>query len=133
LSQENVELVRRVFDAFGRGDFQEAARDFRSDATWHNTREFPGPPVCVGTPAIMNFWRELRSSFEDGGTTDLEQVVEGEDIVVLGIHSTFLGKTSGVSVDTRWAVACRVRGGTISRVDVYGDWSNALKAVGLEG
>ena len=57
---------------------------------------------------------------------------ENMEIVLISVHS--VGRTtSGIPVDFRWAAVARLREGKISRVDVHGDWSKALKAVGLEG
>jgi hypothetical protein len=38
---------------------------------------------------------------------------------------------SGVPIDFKWAAAVQPREDKISRVDVHGDFSKALKAVGL--
>jgi len=131
MSAENVETVLRTHEALGKGDFEAAARGFHPDATWHNTSDFPGEAVCVGVQAIMDFWRGLLSAFEWTGY--VEQVLDGEDTVVLGIHSTAQGRASGVPVDAGYAVAHRMRDGKIGRADVYGSWDKAVKAVGLDG
>jgi ketosteroid isomerase-like protein len=130
MSQENVEIVRQTFGAMCRRDYQRAAGGFHQDAVWHNTREFPGPGVCVGPQAITEFWESLMESFE--GETNVEQIIAGEDGIVLAAHTVGRGASGGVPLDVRWNLAFRVRGDKVSRVDVYGDRAKALKAVGLE-
>jgi len=130
MSQANVEIVRSTFDAMLRGDDEDAARGFQEDAVWRNTSVFPDPSVGVGPQAILNFWATLTEIFDES-QTDVEQVVEGGDAVVLSLHSVGLGTASGVPVDLRWAAAFRVIGGRITRVDVHGDLAKALEAVGL--
>jgi ketosteroid isomerase-like protein len=130
MSQENVEVVRRTFDAIFSRDFRRAGTGFHEDAVWHNTREFPGPSICVGPQAIAEFWETLWESFD--GETSVEQMIEGERGVALGAHTVGRGMASGVPLDLRWGIAARVASGKISRVDVYGDWAKALKAVGRE-
>jgi ketosteroid isomerase-like protein len=115
-----------------RGDDEHATRGFQEDAVWHNTSVSPDPSICVGPQAILNFWATLKETFQES-QTDVEQVVEGGDAVVLSLHSVGRGHASGVPVDVRWAAAFRVIDGKISRVDVHGDWAKALEAVGLEG
>ena len=132
MSQENAEIVRSTFDAMLRGDDEDATRGFHDDAVWQNTSVFPDPSICVGPQAILNFWATLTETFQDS-QTDVEQVVEGGDAVVLSLHSVGRGNASRVPVDLRWAPAFRVNDGKISRVDVHGDWAKALEAVGLEG
>ena len=132
MSQENVEVVRSTFDAMTRRDYAGAARGFHADAVWKNTAEFPGPKTCVGPRTIVDFWTTLMEPFEgsaDGPT--VERVVEGEESVVLGVHSVGRGKASGLPIDVWWGAAFHMRDGKISRVDVHGDWAKALKAVGL--
>jgi ketosteroid isomerase-like protein len=129
---QNVEMVRRSFDGFRRGDYRQAVREFHADAVWHNTAEFPGQRVCVGPEAIIDFWKTLMESFDEGESTmEIERVVEGEDSVVVAVHSVGKGKSSGIPLDFHWGAAFRVSDGKISRVDVHGDWKNALKAAGL--
>jgi ketosteroid isomerase-like protein len=130
MSQENVELVRRAFEAVRRGDYQGATRGFHADAVWHNTVEFPGPATCVGPQAIIDFWETLVESFEES-RMDIERVVEGENSVVLRVHSVAQGRAGAVPVNLHWAMAFHVRGSKIRRVDVHGDWAKALEAVGL--
>src|SRR5947208_12458346 len=103
MSQANVELVRRTFDAIFSRDYRRAATAFRHDAVWHNTREFPGPNICVGPQAIAEFWETLWESF-DGGTS-VEQIIDGEEGVALGVHTVGRGATSGVPLDLRWGMA----------------------------
>ena len=130
MSEENVEIARDALDAVRRGDSEAAARVFDADVTWHNTTEFPGQRICVGPQAIIDFWKTLLDSFADGGMK-IERVVEGEDSVVLDVRSAAQGRASGIPVEVCWSVALRMRGGTIKRVDVHGDRTRALEAVGL--
>ena len=130
MSHEDVEIVRRTFDALFSRDFQRAVTGFHDDAVWHNTREFPGPGICVGPHAVVEFFETLWESFE--GDTSIEQIIDEEGGVALGAHTVGRGTTSGVPLDLRWGIAARVASAKISRVDVYGEWANALKAVRLE-
>jgi ketosteroid isomerase-like protein len=131
VSQQNVEIAKRVIDAFNRRDYEKALHGFHADAVWHNTAEFPGQRICVGPEAIIDFWETLMQSFEESGSMDVERAVAGEDTVVLDVHSVGEGKASGVPLDFHWGAAFRMRDGKISRVDVHGDWAKALEAVGL--
>jgi ketosteroid isomerase-like protein len=129
VSEEDLELVRQTFDAMHRGEHQEAVRGFHADAVWQNTATFPGPRCCLGPQAIVDFSTSMFEDFD--GTQEIERLVADQNAVLIGVHS--VGRTtSGVPVDFRWAAVVQLRDGQISRVDIHGDWSNALKAVGLE-
>jgi ketosteroid isomerase-like protein len=135
VSQENVELVRRAFDALFHGESEDAARAFHADAVWHNTAEFPGPLRCDGLPAILDFWvsySELFKPLAESGKQEVERIVAGEEVVVIGVHAVGRWPKSGIPADVKWAAAIQMRDDKISRVDVHGDLPKALKAVGLE-
>lgn len=130
MSQENIEVVRHTFDALVRQAYPEAARGFRDDAVWQNTAAFPGPRRCVGPEAIIDFWVTLSEDFDESAG-DIERLLEREDAVVIGVHSSGRGRTSGAPIDVRWAAVFEVRDAQIAHVEVHGDWSKALKAVGF--
>jgi ketosteroid isomerase-like protein len=133
VSREKVEVVRRALGAATRRDDATAADCFHADAEWHNTREFPGPNVCVGPAAIIGFWQTLIEDFDESRSgQEIERIAETETAVVVDVHSVGRGKTSGVPVDVKWAAVFTVRDDRISRVDVHGDWAKALKAAGVE-
>jgi ketosteroid isomerase-like protein len=133
MSQENVDLVRRTFAAMLGGDYEAARNGFHEDAVWHNTGAFPGPQRCVGREAIVDFWKTLMESFDtSAGDQEIEQATGGNGVVVLGLHAVGRGVGSGAPIDVRWAAAVQVLNGLISRVDVYGNWERALRALGLE-
>jgi ketosteroid isomerase-like protein len=133
VSQENVEIVKRAFGAMLNGDYGIASSGFCADAVWHNTGHFPGPLRYVGREAIVEFWTTLTEQFdESAGEQAIERATSAGNRVVLGLHSVGRGQSSGAPIDIRWAAVVQVANGLISRVDVYGNWERALKAVGLE-
>jgi ketosteroid isomerase-like protein len=87
----------------------------------------------VGIEAIIDFWATLMESFEESERMEVERIAEGQDSVVLAMHSVGRGKASGVPLDLRWGAVFHLRDGKINRVDVHGDWAKALKAAGLSG
>ena len=133
MSRENVDRVRRTFDALVHDDYEAAKSGFHGDAVWQNTGAFPGPNRCVGREAIIDFWKTLMEPFDASvGGQEVEQATGDNGVVVLGLHAVGRGVGSGAPIDVRWAAAVQVLNGLISRVDVYGSWERALKAVGLE-
>jgi ketosteroid isomerase-like protein len=128
----HVDLVRRTFDALQRHAYREAERGFHHDAVWQNTAAFPGPRRCVGREAIFDFWTSLMDDFDESAPQEIERAVEGENAVAIAVHSVGRGRASRVPVDVRWAAVCEMHDGRIKRVEVHGDWSKALTAMGLE-
>jgi ketosteroid isomerase-like protein len=61
----------------------------------------------------------------------IENVAEGDDVVVMQLHSWGCGAGSGIPVDPRWAHTFRLRDAKVLRVDTYGRYVKALEAAGL--
>ena len=109
-SAENVEVVKRTFDALQHRDYAAAKSGFHADAVWQNTGDFPGPLRCIGPEAIVEFWTNLAETFDDSvGGHEIEQATSGGEVVILGLHSFGRGLGSGVPIDVRWAAAVQIR------------------------
>jgi len=102
MSQEDVEIVRAALTAIRDLDRRAAASVFTPDAEWHHTSSFPGPRVCVGLDAIIDFWVTLTEDFEDFGD-EIEQVLDVDGRVVVAFHQWGSGRQSGVPFDLRLA------------------------------
>jgi uncharacterized protein len=134
MSEENVETVRRFFDAVARRDYDAVADLLDDDAEWHNTGSFPGPGVVHGARPIAEFLEDMFRSYggSGGSRMEIEDVTEGDDVVVTLARGQWRSG-GGVPLETRWGQIFRLREGTIVRVDVHGDHSRALEAAGLAG
>jgi ketosteroid isomerase-like protein len=133
MSEQNVEVVRGLFDAVSRGDYDAAARFLHADAEWHNTAVFPGPRTVHGPEAITQFWKDMFRSYGGGGSSrmQIERVTEVNDVVVIAVHGWWSGSEGGVPLETRWAQTVRVRDGKALRGEAHGSYRKALEAVGL--
>ncbi len=144
MSQENVEVARRFFEALSRRDYEAATPCLHPDAEWRNTSSLPGPQSLAGQEAIFEFCETLLESFapdwaapiddsESGsGVTHIEELRASGACVVAVLHSRGRGKTSGVPVESRYAATALLRGGRIERIEISGDPAKALRAAGLE-
>lgn len=131
MSEENVELVRGMWDAWNRGDYEAALAAFAPDVevemrlgtdldgTYRGHDEF--------AKMIRSFWGtfgEFRSEPADVATS--------RDEVVATVHHRGRGRTSGVEVEmTNWQVFT-VRDGRIVRYRMYATQDEALAAAGLQ-
>jgi ketosteroid isomerase-like protein len=128
MSRENVELVRRMWEAFLRRDFEQALSAFDPDVEWDGTN-LPDGRVSRGHDAIRDHTARWASTW-DGWTVELEQFIEAGDEVVLFIREKGLSK-SGIEMDERHAEVYTVKGGKILRRRGFSDVNEALEAVGL--
>ena len=62
MSQEDVELVRRSFDAFSRGDLEGVLETLAPEFEMHPSGRFGDTaPVYRGRPGWVDFWNSRRS------------------------------------------------------------------------
>jgi ketosteroid isomerase-like protein len=130
MSKENSRSCVQRLPAIRERDRGAAAAFFTADAEWHNTSAFPGPRVCVGPDAIIDFWMTFVEDFEFGGD-EIEQVLDIGCRVVVGFHQWGSGRRSGVPFDLRYAAIFELGEERIVRVNIYGEYVKALSAVGL--
>ena len=131
MSQENVELVRRSFEAIRRWDVEALCELYDPDITFlplTGTRVESGgyrghSGVRRYFDEIADIWVELRPYESDIRTT-------GSHVVVLG-GCAVRGRGSGAQSDTPMAWVLTVRDGKITSHRGYGTREQALEAVGL--
>ena len=132
MSQDNVELVRRVFELINRGDvdaaLEVAADDVEMD--WSNSIG-PAKGVYRGKDEVRALWASFVEAFEDLHWEPEEIIEVGESTVIAVNHMRTHGRESGVEVDAVGAQLWTITGGTARRVKLYQSKADALEAVGL--
>jgi uncharacterized protein len=131
MSQENVEIVRRAYQAFNEGDLDAMLSFFAEDAEW---RLIGGFASLMG--AEFRGHQGLRRFFDDwrenlGIRPEMESLLEADDRVVVIVRSAGAGGISGAPATMRGGQVYHFRHGLISAVDNYYEASGALEAVGL--
>ena len=129
MSQENVEIVRWMWDAFLAADFQTALSFFVPDVEWDGTN-LPDGRIGTGHQEILDHvarWAEVW----DDWSVEIERIVEaGSDQVILFMRERGRGD-SGLTMDERHAELYTLREGMIVRRQGFSDPSQALEAAGL--
>jgi ketosteroid isomerase-like protein len=129
MSQENVEIVRRIDDGWSRGDFSVGTNLMTSDFEWHQHAEAVEPGSHRGA-AIGGAITKIFEVYEDFRVGPEEYIDAGDQVVVTArVQAT--GKGSGVELDVRYSFVWTVRGGKLAELAVFLDRSRALEAAGL--
>lgn len=134
MSQENVEIVRGIYEAVARRDAAAPFAVYAEDIVWDvsNSRRatIMDSVAYHGHEGVRKFWEEAVSAF---GTVDLvvDEVIDAGDRVVALIREHEIGRTSGVPVDTRHVAVWTLADGKVVRMQIFDDREQALKAVGL--
>jgi ketosteroid isomerase-like protein len=136
MSRENVEVVRRVYEAFNRRDFARAAHYLHPDGDIYPGVVGLDPPGggsgnhLHGREQLQRFFQDLGDSW-DAVTVEFEELVVAPDGRVLAVEHWRMRGRDGIEVDTRIIDVYAVRDGLIVRVDGFLDRTDALEAVGL--
>jgi ketosteroid isomerase-like protein len=137
MSEENVEIVRRLFEVFRqgmeRGDLGAwfDSEDLADDFEWITPPGVPGLGTYRGREGFLEFMRIWTEDFEDW-SVELEGLIDAGDDRVVGLfHQRGTGKESGVPVELHQALVYELEGGRVTRMRNYIDPADALKAVGL--
>jgi ketosteroid isomerase-like protein len=129
MAQENVEIVRRMWDAFLAADFQTALSFYAPDVEWDGTN-LPDGQIGRGHEAILDHVTRWADVWDDW-TVEVERVVEaGTDQVVLFMRER--GRSDiGLGMDERHAELYTLKHGKIVRRQGFSDPHQALEAAGL--
>jgi uncharacterized protein len=131
MSQENVEVIRQVFEAFNRGDLEGMLVHVAPDQEFYPSGRFMDTqPVYRGHDGYTEFWNGFQAAWERI-TISTERIEDlGDRVLVLG---TFHGKgrESGVEASTKAAWLVTMKDGLIYINRSYAGWDEALEAAGL--
>jgi ketosteroid isomerase-like protein len=131
VSQENVEIVRSAFAAWGGGDRERALDLADPEIVVDATRRVFNPATYVGVEGVRRMFADMDEVWQEFSPEQLEFIDAGDRVVVIG-RSIGKGKSSGVKVERPLAAIWTVRDGRVIRVETsYVDRRAALEAVGL--
>jgi ketosteroid isomerase-like protein len=132
VSRANVEIVKRGWEHFlatGEQPEEVIAPDFVWDMS--TFRDLMGiQPHYEGVEGIRRFLQDWTEPFDDW-QIDVEAFHDAGDRVVAVCRQRARSKTSGVPVDMTFAQVFTLRDGLETRMEMYADPDEALKAVGL--
>jgi ketosteroid isomerase-like protein len=131
MSQENVAIVRRSFEAWNRRDLRTWLAFFHSDAEvdWSRSRS-PFKGVYRGHREIEAFTRDVFwSTFEDVQLETHDFIQAGSEVVVP--NTAHMRGREGIEVSARTALVFTVENGQITCLRLFDEQDEALEAVGL--
>jgi ketosteroid isomerase-like protein len=134
MSQENVEIMRRYYEAWFRRDPSEMGTlDPGIELHPDPENEWVGIDDLYRVPeGVLAYMRTVEDAIEDY-RPEVEQLLDaGDKVVTLAVESG-RGRGSGAEVRSlQTAHVWTMREGRASRLDLYNDRSRALRAAGLE-
>ncbi len=130
MSQENVEVVREMAEAFERGGVDAAREYYHPDIEWHEDPSFPEAGVYRGREAVEAYNRQFLREFAELHYEPRE-LIEADDHVITNMRIYGRGKASGAEFDMSACWIFVVQEARVIRVHAYLDRERAFADLGL--
>jgi ketosteroid isomerase-like protein len=129
---ENVDVVRRGFESFNRGDVEGVLEMCDPAIEWFPPAQLPGVSTYHGHVGVREAAQDMLDIF-GALRADPEQLIDAGDRVVVLFRWRGHGRGSGVSLDLvgEQAAVFTMRNGKAIRAEWYIDRAEALAASGL--
>jgi ketosteroid isomerase-like protein len=132
--QENVEIVRSLFEAFNRGDVGAGARLIDEgvvfDVRGMELENEDFARVYFGPEGVRDFWRAWLPAWTDM-QVEIRWIRDVGERVIVWLHQRQVGRVSGLPVEFHVAWDFLFRDGKIVRMAFFRDERKALESVGL--
>ena len=130
MSQENVEVARKAYEVFNRGDLDAFVDLFDPDATVHPVGYWPDDMIRQGREEIMRLFREVREPW-DRPESRAPKLIDSGDYVVA--DHVYCGVMKGTTDEVEWRLGMSLtfRDGKITDMSFFRTFDDALEAVGL--
>src|SRR4030095_15317451 len=125
MSQENVELVKKLFAVYNARSFEENVDLIDPDMVWDMSRvELPDASSYIGREfsGFVESWDEGFASER----MEPQEIIDAGDRIVVAVYDSARGKTSGIEVEQHFAMVWTIRDGRAVRMDIYPPRKDAL-------
>jgi ketosteroid isomerase-like protein len=134
MSQENVEMVQRIYDAVARHDDVSPFEVYAEDIVWDlsNARRtaLGIEPVYHGHEGVRQFWRDGLAVFGEVHL-EVEELIDAGDEVVAVTREHGVGRIGGVPVGGIAVSVWTFAEGKVIHMRVFDDRQQALEAVNV--
>ena len=131
MSQENVDRVRRGYEALAQGDFQALFEILHPAVEMSDAENFPEVGTYRGHQGVLDFLAQQTPVWDDFRLVPERFLAVGDDGVLVLHRQTGRSKQTGLRLDAPYAHFWTVREGQAVRCVTYSSWEEALEAVGL--
>jgi uncharacterized protein len=130
MSQENVEFVRRGWEAYERGDLSAALATLSPDLITYVAPPIPVAGTYHGPEGLLQLTLDWAGGFDELVVT-AEEYIDAGDQVVVRVRHRASDAESGVPVETDIWYVFTIRAGKSVRAGVFNDRNEAFEAAGL--
>jgi ketosteroid isomerase-like protein len=130
MSQENVEVVRAVFEAWNAGNMEALRHLYDPDVIVRATDDWPEPGPFVGRDAVMRQGEQLRETWDSVTLEPIGDFIDVGDRVAVRHVWRAVGR-GPESSNPEFTVVYTIRKGKILGFDYFRDHAEALEILGL--
>jgi uncharacterized protein len=128
MSQENVEIVRRGFEAWNAGDMDALREYFDPNVILHTLEGWPEPGPYIGRDAVMRWFEQLRDTWDSDAFDRIDFIDAGDRVLA---RNSWHGAGSGPDSNIEFTNVYMLRKGRVVYQEQFWDHAEALAAVGL--
>ena len=129
MSQENVEIVRKVIAAWNAGDMDAFRELCDPEIIMRPPERWPEPGPFVGREAVMREWHQTRETWDADTVEPISDFIDAGDRVV--VRHVWRGTGQGPESNIETTQVTTVRKGRIVCQEFFWDHAEALEAAGL--
>jgi ketosteroid isomerase-like protein len=130
MSQENVEIVRELYDAMNRGDWDAVFALATPEIEWETDPRHPKAGTYRGRQEFRRFAEDMEDPFDQSVIEPERFFARGDQVVAfIKIRRTPVGSTSELEI--RIGELWTFRDGKLVRGQGFGERTKALEAAGL--
>jgi ketosteroid isomerase-like protein len=130
MSEREVSVVRRMFEAWSANDPDPALELVDEEIEWHPAQDEPETGTLHGKEALQGMMLKWLTAFDELRVEPFEFIDAG-DAVVIPLQLTGKLPDSGVEVSNEETMVFWLRGGKVVEVREYRTKPEALDAAGL--
>jgi len=127
MSQTNVEVIRRLFDSYRRGDYAAAAACLAGHVVYEVGQELP----ARGREEVLAMWERWDGTWVELETVPEEFIDAGQQVLVT-VHYSTRGRGSGIKYEERLFDVYTFSDGQCVHKQEFRERSKALEAAGLD-
>lgn len=132
MSQDNVDLIRGIYEAFAAGDIPGVVGRMSPDIVWNEAENFPyadnnpyrGPDAILG-----GVFARIAAEWDGFAAVPEELLDAGDTVVALGRYRGTC-KATGRDVDAQMVHVWRVAGGKAAQFQQYADTLQFARVTG---
>jgi ketosteroid isomerase-like protein len=131
MSQENVEIVRAIYEAVERGDLETATSYLHPEIQFHTYVHAPEAGVYRGKEAVQKYNEDLFGQFESL-RIEVEELVDAGDRVIVVTTQHAVPKGGQQEIAVHMVEVWTIRDLLLAERHSYSTKDQALEAAGLQ-